>query len=382
VLYVALTRAREYLYVYGTVPKANYSDYIDGMRDILSPYFAMKAESFMDIILMSKSCGTLTLDPAFDTDEDSEDMFAENLFESAESEMNEENDVAAEDDGENEELTNEFLRRFSFTPPKHHLESLPEKVSVSRLSPTVLDDTAAEDTALRELFSDSSLFLYDKERAEDFEPGDEDSERDEDGERAEKAPTLPSFISGTPENESAKRGIATHTVLQFCDFELLEKCGARRELSRLVEKEFISKEDAERVRIRELDAFVKSPLFAEMKSAARLYRELRFNTKLPAGSFTKDEEKKRLLAGEEILVQGVIDCIIEHADGSLHLIDYKTDRLTREERSDPALADERMRRAHSLQLSYYSDAIELIFGKRPSRVGVYSLHAGREIDII
>ena len=48
---------------------------------------------------------------------------------------------------------------------------------------------------------------------------------------------------------------------------------------------------------------------------------------------------------------------------------------------NPALADERMRRAHSLQLSYYSDAIKEMFGKRPVRVGVYSLHAGREIDI-
>ena len=382
VLYVALTRAREYLYVYGTMPRANYLDYILGMTDCISAYFASKAESFMDIILMSKNCGTLTVEPAFDAFEDTaKDDFTENSSEPESSDI-----YAVNYDGglsfeENEELTNEFLRRFSFTPKSSHLESLPEKVSVSRLTPSVLDNTSEEETTLEELFSSSSSFLFDKERTQNREQEGLDSERDDEGKIKEKAPTLPSFITGTPENESAKRGIATHTVLQFCDFDLLSERGARAELDRLVKKEFISTEDAARVRIHELDSFIKSPLFAEIKAAARLYRELRFNVKLPAKSFTENEEKKTLLEGEELLVQGVIDCIIESEDGSLHLIDYKTDRLSKEERENPALADERMRRAHSLQLSYYSDAIKEMFGKRPVRVGVYSLHAGREIDI-
>ena len=153
------------------------------------------------------------------------------------------------------------------------------------------------------------------------------------------------------------------------------------ELKRLYELEFISKEDLERVRIGELEAFLRSPLFTEMKNAKKLYRELRFNVKLPADKFTLDEERKKKLAESDVLVQGVIDCIIERDDGTLHLIDYKTDRLTREERNDPRLGEERLRRAHSLQLSYYCDAITKMFGRAPSRIGVYSLHLGKEVDI-
>ena len=67
--------------------------------------------------------------------------------------------------------------------------------------------------------------------------------------------------------------------------------------------------------------------------------------------------------------------------GELHLIDYKTDRLTREEREDPALAEARLRASHSLQLSYYAAAVEKMFGKRPVTVEVYSLHLGRSIDV-
>ena len=47
-----------------------------------------------------------------------------------------------------------------------------------------------------------------------------------------------------------------------------------------------------------------------------------------------NEEKKLALKDEKILLQGVIDCIVEDAEGRLHLIDYKTDRLTKKELED------------------------------------------------
>ena len=180
--------------------------------------------------------------------------------------------------------------------------------------------------------------------------------------------------------ESAKRGIATHKVLQFCSFDALEK-NTDEELKRLVEAEFISKEDGERVRAGELRAFVRSDLFREIKSAKSLHRELRFNVFFDASEFTTEAEKKKLLENEKILVQGVIDCLIEDADGNLHLIDYKTDRLTREELSDTSLAEARLRESHTRQLSYYKEAVTQIFGKAPIKVGVYSLHLGKEVDL-
>ena len=81
-------------------------------------------------------------------------------------------------------------------------------------------------------------------------------------------------------------------------------------------------------------------------------------------------------------MQGVIDCIIQDENGELHLIDYKTDRLTKEEISDPHLGEERLRRAHTLQLSYYALAIKEMFGKLPQTIGVYSLHLGDVVEII
>ena len=92
-------------------------------------------------------------------------------------------------------------------------------------------------------------------------------------------------------------------------------------------------------------------------------------------------EKKTVLENEKILVQGVIDCILEDSDGNLHLVDYKTDRLSSDELRDKSLAQKTLSEKHGLQLSYYALAIEKIFGKPPVSVRVYSLPLGDTVDV-
>ena len=108
---------------------------------------------------------------------------------------------------------------------------------------------------------------------------------------------------------------------------------------------------------------------------------MRFNTTLPATLFTEDDARRQKLIGEDLFVQGVIDCVFEDADGELHLVDYKTDRLTAEELADETLAKRVLNEKHSLQLSYYAKAIETIFGRAPRTVKVYSLPLGKTVDI-
>ena len=120
-----------------------------------------------------------------------------------------------------------------------------------------------------------------------------------------------------------------------------------------------------------------------MMAARDIWREHRFNVYLPACDFAEDED----LADEyrsrdaRILVQGVIDCLYRDGEGRLHLVDYKTDRLTSAELADLALAEDKLRRAHTQQLSYYAEAVKSIWGKAPETVRVYSLHLGKCIDI-
>jgi len=380
VLYVVLTRARERLYIYGTCPKKNCDEYlasVDIKRELLCPYTARKLSSMLEIILVCRGTGILITESCAIT--------AKNPTEQEQSATEDsectDNDLSSEGDIGKDEL----IERFTYEYPHPELLAIPEKLSVSRLYPDILDgaqDSAVSLDELQAKIKDTAQTAHadcNGEETKDTEARTGGNEGLEQASVSHRA-YLPRFAALNAADESAKRGIATHTVLQFCDFERLEALGTEAELTRLKEQKFISEADAARVRIDEIDKFTKTPLFAQIRAAKRLYRELRFNLKLPASDFTADKERKALLSDREILVQGVIDCVIENADGSLTLIDYKTDRLTARELKNPEEGMRRLANAHRLQLSYYEKAVSLMFGRAPMRVGIYSLHLGCEID--
>ena len=71
---------------------------------------------------------------------------------------------------------------------------------------------------------------------------------------------------------------------------------------------------------------------------------MRFSLLCPAGRWFPEAP-----AGEEILLQGVVDCCIEE-DGALTVIDFKTDRDIEPER-------------HTAQVEAYAMAMERVTGK-------------------
>lgn len=340
-LYVALTRPKEKLYVVGKCPEDT-DEYLKTMKlmgSVLSPYSVKKLNSFLDMI-----CAT-------STKADIEVANTDDIVIPIEGE--EGNNDTAYDEKEICRISESIKKRFSFKYPDEHLTVMPEKVSVSRLSPKILDGSEEEKS--------------------------EEEKRTEE-EKRKRTPT-PSFITGVEADESAKKGIATHNFLQFFDIALLRKNGIAAERDRLKALGFLSEKNAERIRMNELRLFERSELLSAMENAKNLYREFRFNTRLPAELFTEKEENKRLYEGHTVLVQGVIDCLIENDDGSFRLVDYKTDRLTEEELANEAMAQKKLSEKHSQQLHYYSLAVEKIFGKKPTRVEVYSLPLGKTLEV-
>ncbi len=254
-----------------------------------------------------------------------------------------------------ERFCREYEERFSFVYPHEAESKLPSKVSVSKLFPAYLDEDTLTERA-EDVFSDKT--------------------------ESESKKTVPFFLSGVEENAAAKAGIATHLFLQFCDFSALTgntdqelRASVQKEIDRLVAQGFLHPTDASHVRPWELVSFAKSDLQKELLSAGNVRREFRFNTYLPASLFTENE--KEAYEHLSVFTQGVIDLLIETADGELILADYKTDRLTREMLADDKKAEEYLFSRHATQLTYYALAAEKIFGKKPCAVKIYSLHAGK-----
>ena len=75
---------------------------------------------------------------------------------------------------------------------------------------------------------------------------------------------------------------------------------------------------------------------------------------------------------EQVFTQGVIDLLFEEADGSLVLVDYKTDR-----NPDQARALQR----YQIQVDLYSEAVSSILQRPVSERYLYLLQSGEIIAV-
>lgn len=239
--------------------------------------------------------------------------------------------------------------RFDFTYPDLLSAKLPAKLSVTKLYPDLLDGLSGEDL-LRSGDFRTPRFVEEK-------------------------------LTGKAVATAAERGTATHEFMQFCDFSACEKNGVEKELQRLKEQRFLPAVTADRVETLPVENFFRSPLYAEMRQAKKIWREQRFNVTLPADRFTQDPEKKKALAGETLLVQGVIDCFFESADGRIVLLDYKTDHFTEKEKRDFPACEKLLRERHGLQLAYYAFALRELLGREADRVLIWSFGLDRAVEL-
>lgn len=341
ILYVALTRARERLYVTATtaddpqklIAKAKTN------ATLIDRYTVMNScTSYLDWILLAMQGAE---NSSFDL------KFIPHQISLA-------NEYPQEDDSEKiteideklaERLKNEFSFKYDYAP----LSRIPSKLSVSRLYPDILDE------------NDTSLELFAK---------------------SESKTLVPDILLGKKSTPTgAERGTATHLFLQFCDFERLSRYGVKEELSRLEEKRFLPNNARSLIYLDELESFAKSSLIGDILNAKQIFREQRFNVELPASDFSSNETLSDKIKNEYLAVQGVIDLIIVDENGNVSLIDYKTDRLSREELSDDELAAKKINELHASQLSYYKKAVELLFCRECSRVCVYSTHSAKLYEI-
>ena len=180
---------------------------------------------------------------------------------------------------------------------------------------------------------------------------------------------------------AAERGTAAHLFLQYCDYGLVRRNGLEEEISRLAEQGFLSARTAEILDRSMLEKFFNSRFFLRMTSAVKLERELKFNRMVPLSSLTAFPALAKLLEGRSLMVRGSVDLLCEFEDGHLELCDYKTDHITEAERKDPSLLAHRMTEQHRDQLLQYAAAITELYGKAPTHAYIFSLPLGEAVEI-
>ena len=176
----------------------------------------------------------------------------------------------------------------------------------------------------------------------------------------------PRFLSGERPLSAAERGTATHALMQYIPLDCPD-VGA--EVERLVAQRRLTAEQAAAVDTAAVERFLRSPLAREMRSAQKLWREYRFSLLTDGADYLGEEA-----AGEELLLQGVVDCFFETEDG-LTVVDFKTDRVNDQE------AQARRTEEYRAQVQAYSDALEKIFQKKVCRRVLYYFHTGTAVEV-
>lgn len=247
------------------------------------------------------------------------------------------------------------------------LYKIPSKAAASKLSPHMLDTD----------------FCFSPGEGED---ADEMQTREALLRRLEQMHSeKPDFFALMAENSkptAAERGTAAHLFLQYCDYARTRAHGIDDELERLVREKYITPRIAKIVNRRALQTFFDSDFFPLVMNADKIMREVHFNSFVPLEEFTQNQEIAHLVSGKLLHVQGSIDLILVGKDGSISLCDYKTDRPTPEEKRDHTLYRARMISTHKDQLTHYARAVKELFGKAPDRAFVFSLTLGEAIELL
>lgn len=178
---------------------------------------------------------------------------------------------------------------------------------------------------------------------------------------------------------AADRGTAVHSFMQFCDIKKLAETSPENrdkavvsEAKRLCSLGHLTAKQAECADPAIIGKFLDSDLCGRIIRSSNVMREKKFLVKIADLCIDKqilDNSGLMVYNETEGMLQGVADLIFEE-NGSLVLIDYKTDRY---------VTPEELKERYSMQLYLYAKALSLIFNKPVTEACLYSFELGAAV---
>ena len=341
ILYVALTRAKEKLFITGVTRDFKKDlEKIDGSIERypkengkINPILIKKCKKYLDwILLVYQYEKNLCSDKV-----DLNTYNKKTLIKTLKKVDNEEIDVIKELEDKSKDTNKEELNKISnvlnYKYPNMLDTVIPTKTAV---------------TTLKQLESGDKILI-------------------------EKEITLPKpkFLKTGEEEKitASKRGTLVHLCMQRLDEKVnydLEK--VKELLEELEAKKIITSKEKEAINPKKILEFTKSKIWEELKSAKEVEREKPFYINVPAKDVYKEETK------ENILVQGIIDLYYIDKDDNLNLVDYKTDYVE-------AGNEQELVNKYRKQLDLYKQALEQAYNKQVKNTYIYSVYLNKIIEI-
>ena len=154
----------------------------------------------------------------------------------------------------------------------------------------------------------------------------------------------------------AERGTAMHMVMQHIQLdEPITAMSITAKLNEMVKNELLTEEQREVIDASLIEQFFSTELGQRMLKAKEIKREIPFSFSLPA----KEVYSEWKGGEEQVLIQGIIDCLFEDRHG-LVLLDYKTDQIHDRFKGGFKEAEPILKDRYEVQIDLYARALEEI----------------------
>ena len=190
----------------------------------------------------------------------------------------------------------------------------------------------------------------------------EAAENTEEPRQVSRAWRRPAFLGTQPPGKTV--GSAIHAVMQYIDYDkCTDAASVDAEILRLVEEQFITEEQGKLADRNRIAAFFATPMGQKLRGGISFVREFKFSILDDGANYGEG------LAGEQVLLQGVVDCAMIEDDG-ITVLDFKTDYVTEE--TLPALVER-----YRLQVQTYAQAMARIYQKPVKNALLYFFRLNR-----
>lgn len=347
-LYVALTRAREKVFVMVTNSEKpetepediilRYTGRLIGRR--MLPSRALGAKTFADWLCPA----------AFSHPESWKFV----ITRSGAGESEAAADAACESFADSAELRQAVFGLLDYSYPYTKSSTLPSRTSVTQIKELAIERES----------------IY--ERTE-YEPDSRRSSGADDMAELMFSPLhqKPAFMLDEGKKPANEIGTLYHLVMSELDLDRLRHEGAacvEDELSRLVNDGVVATEDIKYIEAEKIKGFFTSAIGLRMLASGEVRREMPFQINITAPEY--DPLLPAEYSGETVILQGIIDCYFKEDDGII-LFDYKTDKV----HGDP----NGIRKKYEKQLELYKKAIETLTGSTVTESYLYLFDTGEII---
>ncbi|MDQ0429040.1 ATP-dependent helicase/nuclease subunit A [Planomicrobium stackebrandtii] len=163
---------------------------------------------------------------------------------------------------------------------------------------------------------------------------------------------------------AADVGTAVHAVMQHIPLDrTMDSTEIEEFIETLVGMEILSPDEGKAVKVEEIERFYASNTAARLRSAKHIKREVPF-------TYAKADAE-----GDHQIIQGIVDCLFEEPDGWV-LLDYKTDRVAHISNISMEMSER-----YGVQLTVYQEAVEAILRIPIKERLLYLFAASQEVNI-